>query len=74
MLEQVQDIPVFNEMYERLLEHLKSNEIDVNSRSVSLGPWLEVDRRNECFKNNKQANRLVRGFYREPYVVPDLSV
>ena len=74
MLEQVQDIPVFNGMYERLLEHLKSNEIDVNSRSVSLGPWLEVDRRNECFKNNKQANRLVRGFYREPYVVPDLSV
>jgi hypothetical protein len=74
MLTQVRDIPIFRDMLKRMLEHLKGNEIKVNAKTVSLGPWLEIDRQNECFKHNEQANRLVRGFYREPYIVPDLSV
>ncbi len=73
MRAQIQNIPNFNDMFNRLLEHLAAHEIDVDAKTVTLGPWLEVDRKNECFKSNKQANRLVRGFYREPYVVPDLS-
>jgi predicted dehydrogenase len=74
MLAQVRDIPIFNRMYERMIEHLNGHEIKVNARIVTLGPWLQIDRKNECFKNNEQANRLVRGFYRKPYVIPDLSV
>ncbi|MBW7989210.1 MAG: Gfo/Idh/MocA family oxidoreductase [Planctomycetes bacterium] len=73
MRTQIRDIPIFRNMFERMLEHLKGQEINVNARTVSLGPWLEIDRQNECFKNNEQANRLVHGFYCEPYVVPDLS-
>jgi predicted dehydrogenase len=73
MRSQVRDIPVFNDMFNRLLEHLAAHEIDVDAKTVTLGPWLEIDRENECFKGNEQANRLVRGFYREPYIVPDLS-
>jgi predicted dehydrogenase len=73
MHKQVRDIPIFNDMFDRLLEHLAANEIDIADKTVTLGPWLEVDRKNECFRNNKQANRLVRGFYREPYLIPDLS-
>ncbi|MDH4240457.1 MAG: gfo/Idh/MocA family oxidoreductase, partial [Phycisphaerae bacterium] len=73
MRARVRDIPIFNDMFDRLLEHLAGHEIDVDARTVTLGPWLEIDRENECFKNNEQANRLVRGFYRQPYVVPDLS-
>ncbi len=74
MLKQVRDVPIFAKMCERMLEHLKSNMININARTVTLGPWLKIDRKNECFKNNEQANRLVHGFYREPYIVPDLSV
>ena len=73
MRAQVRDIPILNDMLDRLLEHLAAHEIDVDARMVTLGPWLEVDRQNECFKDNEKANRLIRGFYREPYVVPDLS-
>ncbi len=68
---QVAEIPVWCEMYERLLSHLEANQIDPNT--ATLGPWLEVDREQECFKDHQQANRLVRGFYREPYVVPEVS-
>ena len=74
MRNQVRDIPIFGNMFERMLEHLKGHEIKVNAGTISLGPWLEIDRKNECFKDNEQANRLVRGFYRQPYIVPDLSV
>ena len=69
----VRDVPLFDEMYDRLLEHLSAHEIDAGAKTVTLGPWLQIDRENECFKDNKRANRLVRGFYREPYTVPDLS-
>jgi hypothetical protein len=69
----VQDVPFFNETFDRLVEHLRAHEIDVQAKTVTLGPCLEVDRPNECFKDNAEANRLARGFYREPYVVPDLS-
>ncbi len=67
----VRDIPIWNDMYDRFLAHLEANEIDPNT--ATLGPWLEVDRDNERFENSQEANRLVRGRYREPYVVPDLS-
>ncbi|MBN2476408.1 MAG: Gfo/Idh/MocA family oxidoreductase [Pirellulales bacterium] len=73
MRRQVEPHPVYCEMYDRLLEHLAAHEIDADARTVTLGPWLEIDRQHECFPGNEEANRLVRGFYREPYVVPDLS-
>lgn len=74
MRTQVRDIPIFANMFKRMLEHLKNHDIKVNAGTISLGPWLQIDRQNECFRDNEQANCLVHGFYREPYVVPDLSV
>ena len=67
----VAEIPIWRAMYDRFVEHLKANEIDVNT--ATLGPWLDVDRDKECFKDHAKANELVRGYYRPPYVVPDLS-
>ncbi len=70
---QVKGVPVFKEMYDRFVKHVKAHEIDVDAKTITLGPWLECDDANECFKNHDEANKLVKGFYREPYVVPDLS-
>ncbi len=41
---------------------------------ATLGPWLEIDRKKDCFKNPDRANELVRGDYREPYVVPEVTL
>lgn len=68
----VDDIPILNEMYDRFVDHLKANEIDIDT--ATLGPWLDVDCENERFKDHEEANKLARGFYREPFVIPDLSV
>jgi predicted dehydrogenase len=80
----VQDVPFFADCFGRLVEHLTAHGIDPGAGTVTLGPWLEIDRRNERFTDNGlvpaearavagQANRLVYGFYRGPYIVPDLS-
>ena len=80
----VQDVPFFGDCFGRLVEHLTAHGIDPDAGTVTLGPWLQIDRRNERFGDEEQlsaearaaaeqANRLVRGFYREPYIVPDLS-
>jgi hypothetical protein len=67
----LEDIPLWTEMHERFISHLEANAIDLNT--VTLGPWLEVDQARECFSGHPEANALARGFYREPYTVPDLS-
>jgi predicted dehydrogenase len=73
MRAQVKDIPIWNEMFDRFLAHLKAQEIDTDARTVTLGPWLELDPQQERFKDSAEANRLVRGFYREPFVVPEVG-
>jgi len=47
-----------------LLTHVKGHEVDFDAKTVTLGPWLEIDRDNEYFVNNEQANEIVEGFYR----------
>ncbi len=65
----VDNTPVFNEMFDRYLVHLKAQEID--PATSTLGPWLEIDRENECFKSHDKANEIVKGFYRTPFRLPD---
>ncbi len=68
----VEEIPIWSEMHDRFAAHLAAHEIDINT--ATLGPWLEIDRENECFKDHDEANRLVHGSYREPYAVPELKL
>jgi predicted dehydrogenase len=68
----VGDTPYFKDMVERLFTHLKAHEIDVDACSITLGPWLDVDRDGECFKDSAEANALVKGTYREPWVIGEV--
>ncbi len=74
MQKQLAKTPLFVPVFERFMEHLAAHEIDVDAPTVTLGPWLNIDTKNERFRGSKEANRLVRGFYREPYVVPEVTV
>jgi predicted dehydrogenase len=66
----VEDTPVLNEMFDRYLAHIKGHEID--PAASTLGPWLEIDRENECFEGNEKANELVKGYYREPFTIGEV--
>jgi predicted dehydrogenase len=69
--EQIAGVPLLEEMFARLVAHLKAHEIDVDAQSITLGPWLYVAVDHECFQNHEAANALVAGTYRAPYVLPD---
>ena len=69
---QIGDLPVFQEMFDRYLAHLKAHDVDPGE-SI-LGPWLECDQEHESFKDNEKANLLVKGFYRQPFTVPEVKL
>ena len=62
----------FSEAFQRLQTTLKHHKVDPNR--ATLGPWLEIDCDEQCIKDNDEADALVRGQYRKPFTVPDLSV
>ncbi|MHB8971365.1 MAG: Gfo/Idh/MocA family protein [Pirellulaceae bacterium] len=69
--ERIAGVAPLEEMFERLVKHLKAHEIDVDAPTITLGEWLDVDTQNECFQNHARANALVQGSYRAPYRLPD---
>ncbi len=58
------------ESYERMLAHLKANEVDLEETPLTLGAVLEMNPKKERFTNNKLANEFLTRKYRKPYVVP----
>ncbi len=59
--------------FERMLEHLKVNEVDLNKEPIAMGPMLTMNPRTERFvgEYSDMANMFVKRNYREPFVVPD---
>lgn len=70
--QQIGNLPPFQEMFDRYVDHLKAHDVDAGEST--LGPWLECDVEHECFKDNAKANELVKGHYREPFVVPEVKL
>ncbi len=62
-----------HESVQRMLAHLRANEVDVDSPSVTAGAWLEMDPATEQFTNNAAANDLLRREGRRPFVVPEVA-
>jgi predicted dehydrogenase len=69
---QVGDIPCWREMFDRYVAYLEGIGVDPNTST--LGPWLECDAEKECIKDNTKANELVKGFYRSPFEVPEITL
>jgi predicted dehydrogenase len=69
---QIGDLPVFQKMFDDYVGHLKAHDVDPGE-SI-LGPWLECDSERECIKDNEAANSLVKGVYREPFSMPEITV
>jgi hypothetical protein len=61
------------ESFERVQEHLLVNGVDLQQTPRMLGPWLTMDPQTEKFTGElaNEANKLARGSYREPFVVPE---
>jgi hypothetical protein len=59
------------ETYERMLAHLKANEVDLGATPLTLGADLTMNPKKERFTNNALANEFLSRNYRKPFVVPE---
>jgi predicted dehydrogenase len=59
--------------FNRMLEHLAANEVDLEKEPITLGPVLTMDPQTERYvgENSDLANMYIKRNYREPFVVPD---
>ncbi len=59
--------------FNRMLEHLAANEVDLEKEPITLGPMLTMDPQKEQYvgEYSEMANMFLKRNYREPFVVPD---
>jgi predicted dehydrogenase len=59
--------------FNRMLEHLAANEVDLEKEPITIGPVLTMDPQQEKFvgEDSDMANMFLKRNYREPFVVPD---
>ncbi len=62
------------ESLDRLLQHLKANEIDLGKNPIAVGPMLTFDNESEEFtgEDSYYANMFLSRNYRPPFVVPEM--
>ncbi|MEA3225801.1 MAG: Gfo/Idh/MocA family oxidoreductase, partial [Planctomycetota bacterium] len=55
--------------FERMVEHLKVNEVDLEKEPITMGPMLTMNPQKEKFigENSRLANMFVKRNYREPF-------
>jgi len=59
--------------FERMLQHLAANEVDLAKEPITLGPILTMDPQKERYVGecSELANMFLKRNYREPYVIPE---
>ena len=64
---------VKGDAYDRMLSHLAANGVDTGASKITYGPSLEFDTDSARFtgEHAPAANALLRGEYREPFVMPE---
>lgn len=56
---------------EKMLAHLRENNVDLLKTPLTLGAPLQIDAAKERFLDSDPANRLLAREYRRPFVVPE---
>ena len=69
----LEDYPLLAEPFDRMVEHLRANEVAVDRPTITLGPWLEMDPKTETFTNHSDANSFLAREYRQSFVVPEMG-
>jgi hypothetical protein len=64
---------VLSESLDRILSHLRANEIDLKKNPARVGPTLDFDIKREQFvgEQSEWANMFLKRIYRPPFVVPE---
>jgi hypothetical protein len=69
--EEIKRNEVAGEAFDRMLEHLAANGVNLKETPLAMGEFLKMNPKKETFVRNDAANEMLTRQYREPYVVPD---
>jgi predicted dehydrogenase len=69
--ERLKDHAGLEESYDRMVEHLRKNEVNLDVDSLTLGVGLKMNPDKERFVGNREANKLLTREYRKPFIVPE---
>jgi hypothetical protein len=69
----VGDIQPLRDSLERMLAHLRANEVNIDKPVITAGADLQMNPTTEQFTNNPAANEMLRREDRKPYVVPEIA-
>jgi len=58
---------------DRMIEHLKANEVNIDTDKLTLGPVLKMNPKTEKFIGNADADKQLTRDYRKPFVVPEIA-
>ena len=67
----VQSDIVLSESFERMVDHLRANDVDLEASKASVGSLLKMDPATEKFIGDDKANEMLTREYRKPFVVPE---
>ncbi len=61
------------ETFNKMVEHLRENDVDPDRTKLTLGPKLAIDAKNERFAGSDAANALLGREYRKGFEVPSAA-
>jgi predicted dehydrogenase len=72
--EKVHENALQYETWQRVVQHLANNSIDLNTNKITFGPKLRFDPSNEKFigSGSEQANALLKNNYRGEWMIPEI--
>ncbi len=68
------DNKIAAETFEKMLDHLKDNDVKLNETNYRVGRLLKIDPMNERIVGDDEANALLTRPYRAPFTVPEKVV
>lgn len=69
--EQVKGYSDLEESFDRMAEHLRKNDVAIDTDQITLGVPLRMNPTTERFVGNAEADKLLTREYRKPFVVPE---
>lgn len=72
ILAEVSKNELLRDSVQRMFDHLRANEVEIDSPVVTQGAWLEMDPTTERFTNSDAANELLRREDRPAFAVPEV--
>ncbi|MCL5279450.1 MAG: Gfo/Idh/MocA family oxidoreductase [Planctomycetes bacterium] len=67
------DNPEMLDSFNRMLEHLAANQVDLEKEPITVGPMLTMDPQKEQYigEYSDMANMFLKRNYREPFAIPE---